>query len=174
MDNIIDRLKKIQALALKGVPGGEREAAQALLEKLMKKYNVSLEDIEEKKISRKIFEFHGPEQEHLLMQTIYKVANTKEIYDLRNSKTGRLQKNMIAVFCTEAQAVEIRFLFDFYSDLWEREKKALLSAFIQKHRIFGELKEGEKPSEISDEELAKMFSMMQCLSDETPMKRLKE
>lgn len=46
MDNKKERLKKIYNLSLKGV-GGEREQAQAILDKLLKKYELSLDDIDD-------------------------------------------------------------------------------------------------------------------------------
>lgn len=170
--NIKERLKKVQALALRGVPGGEKEAAQALLEKLMKKYNISISELEEDAISECEFEYHGSDQERLLMQTIYKVTDNKEVYTLRYSLSGRKCRTRLIAYCTPAQAVEIKYLFDFYKRLWEREKEALLTAYIQKHRIFGTLKDGEKPKEVSYEELAKMGVLMQGLSDDTPRKCL--
>lgn len=60
-------------------------------------------------------------------------------------------------------------MFDFYTRVWEKEREALLQAFIQKHRIFGNLKDGEKGKELSNEELEKMYALMRGLSNETPM-----
>ena len=71
-----------------------------------------------------------------------------------------------------AQKAEIEFLFSFYVRLWEKEKEALLQAFFQKHRIFGNLKEGESGKELSGEELEKMYALMHGLSDEQPLKQL--
>ena len=60
-------------------------------------------------------------------------------------------------------------MFDFYTRVWEKEREALLQAFIQKHRIFGNLKDDEKGKELTNEELEKMYALMQGLSDETPL-----
>lgn len=63
-------------------------------------------------------------------------------------------------------------MFSFYVRLWEKEKEALLQAFFQKHRIFGNLKDGESGAELSPEELLKLELMMKGLSDEQPLKQL--
>lgn len=47
-----------------------------------------------------------------------------------------------------------------------------MQAFFQKHRIFGNLKEGEEGKELSPEELLKLELLMSGLSDEQPLKQL--
>lgn len=174
MSTKLERLKKLRALALGGV-GGEKEQAQAILDKLMKKYDISFDDLDEDILNNYEFEYHGKEQESLLRQTIYKVTNSKSsMWGLRYTHSGRKCKTQLGGQCTAAQKVEIDFLFDFYKRLWEKERKALLSAFIQKHRIFGELKDGEEPTELSDEETEKIFALMRGLSDESPQKQIEE
>lgn len=169
--DMIERLKKIRELALRGVPGGEKEAAQALLDKLMKKNGISLSDIEDDTPVENDFTYHGAEQRRILMQTIYKVmGNVDEVYLSKNSVTGRTCRTKFVVICTPAQAVEINFLFDFYSALWEREKDMFLRAFIQKHRLFGNRVDNIKSDKMSDEEIEKMLSMMGGLSDVSPHK----
>ena len=41
-----ERLQKLRALALRGV-GGEKETAQAILEQLLQKYTLSMDDLDE-------------------------------------------------------------------------------------------------------------------------------
>lgn len=164
-----ERLKKLYALAMRGV-GGEKETAQAILEKLLKKYAVSLDELDEDNIRKYQLEYHGKEQERLLMQTVYKVTDdTTAFYPLCWTRSGRKCRTILGVKCTAAQKAEIEFLFDFYTRVWEKEREALLQAFIQKHRIFGNLKDGEKGKELSNEELEKMYALMRGLSNETPL-----
>lgn len=164
-----ERLKKLYALAMHGV-GGEKETAQAILEKLLKKHAVSLDELDDDIISEYQLEYHGKEQESLLKQTAYKVTDDKNAtYSLCWTQSGRKCRTVLGVKCTAAQKAEIEFLFDFYKRVWEKEREALLHAFIQKHRIFGNCKDGEKGKELSDEELEKMYALMRGLSDETPL-----
>lgn len=48
----------------------------------------------------------------------------------------------------------------------------MLSAFIQKHALFGIPKDGAKGKEMSDADLAKMFAMMRNLDDASPLKAI--
>ena len=167
-----ERLKKLYALALRGV-GGEKEQAQALLEKLLKKYAMSLDELDEEKIIEYHLTYHGKEQRKLLIQTVYKVlGDTSSMFGLCYSASGRECRTVLGVRCTEAQKIEIEFLFDFYTRVWEKERAALLEAFIQKHDIFGRLKEGEKARELSTEEMLKLQALMRGLSDEKPLKQI--
>lgn len=172
MNDQKERLKKLYALALRGV-GGEKEQAQALLEKLLKKYAMSLDDLDEEIINEYHLEYHGGEQEQLLKQTIYKVTdNASSFFGLYHTASGRKCRTTLGVRCTAAQKMEIEFLFDFYTRVWARERAALLQAFIQKHSIFGHLKDGQKVKELSDEELEKMYALMRGLSEEQPLKQI--
>lgn len=173
MSDIKERLKKVFALALEGAEGGERETAQALLDKLMKKYGLSISDIEDDIPVENEFTYHGNEQRRILMQTVYKViGHVDEVYVFSNPNTGRICRTKFVVFCTPAQSVEIKFLFDFYSALWQKEKDMLLRAFIQKHKLFGEGSVNSENEKMSDEEVEKVLVMMRGLSDETPRKLL--
>lgn len=167
-----ERLKKLYALALRGV-GGEKVQAQAILDKLLKKYAMTLDDLDEEIINDYDLEYHGKEQERILKQTVYKVTDDKNsFYHLLYTESGKTCRTRLRVHCTAAQKVEIEFLFDFYKRVWEKEKEALLQAFFQKHRIFGNLKQGEKAVELPLEELEKLSALMRGLSDEQPLKQI--
>ena len=123
-----ERLKKLYALALRGV-GGEKVQAQAILDKLLKKYAVSLDELDEEIAKDYELEYHGKEQEKILMQTIYKVTDEKNaFYRLQYTYSGRACKTRLGVHCTYAQKIEIEFLFDFYKRLFEKEKADYSSA----------------------------------------------
>ena len=66
-------LKKIRALAERGV-GGEADNAEEILRRLMEKYGVSEDELDEEERRRHDFEYHGKEQEKLLRQVVYKVT----------------------------------------------------------------------------------------------------
>lgn len=167
-----ERLKKLRELALRGV-GGEKEQAERLFQKLLKKYDLTEDCIGDDIIEDFMFTVHGKEQQALLIQVVYKVTGDNgRCYDVRNRETGRTKSSLIAVECTAAEKIEIDFLFDFYSRLWTKEKDAFFKAFIQKHQIFGELKPGEEGRKVSEEELMKLYQMMRGLSDETPLKQI--
>lgn len=162
-------LKKIRALAERGV-GGEADNAEEILRRLMEKYGVSEDELDEEERRRHDFEYHGKEQEKLLRQVVYKVTGGYA-YNLVYRASGRKVKTRLGADCTAAEKVEIEFLFDFYTRLWERERDAFLSAFIQKHRIFT-IRDDIEPQEVSREELLKMQALMLRMSDESPVRAL--
>lgn len=162
-------LKKIRALAERGV-GGEVDNAEEILRRLMEKYGVSEDELNEEERRRHDFEYHGKEQEKLLRQVVFKVTGGYA-YNLVYNATGRKVKTKLGADCTAAEKVEIEFLFDFYTRLWERERAAFLSAFIQKHRIFA-IRDDIEPQKLSREELLKMQALMLGMSDESPVRAL--
>lgn len=172
METKIERLKKLRELALRGV-GGEREAAIKLLAKLEKKYGLSSEELDEETEREFEFSFHGEFEKSLIAQIAYKVTDRMgAAQSLYYTRSGRKCRTCCAVTCTEAQKLEIEFLFDFYKALWKKEVDFLLQAFIQKHKLFGKLKDGEKGEELTIEEMLKMQLMMNGLSDDSPLRRI--
>ena len=164
-------LKKLHALAERG-DAGEREAAEAALERLSKKYGIAIDELDAEALCDYEFEFHGKEEKKLLNQIAWKVTNNRFCcYDMRYSESGRKCRTHISIHCTEAQKLEIEFLFDFYKRIWEQEKLMLYRAFIHKHDIFGE-PDSTQGSTRSDFDVSKMAAMMQGLSDETPLKQI--
>ena len=136
-------LKKVRALAEHGV-GGEAENAEKLLARMMKKYGISEEELDEE---------------------------TRVAYELVYTASGRKVRTQLGADCTPAEKVEIEYLFDFYKRLWEKEKDAFLAAYIQKHRIFA-IRTDVEPQEISREEALKMGALMQGMSDESPLRAI--
>lgn len=162
-------LKKIKALAERGV-GGEAENAEAILARLMKKYDIREDEFDEERRSRHDFEFHGKDEKKILRQVVYKVTGGYA-YELVYNASGRKVKTKLGADCTPAEKVEIEFLFDFYKNLWEREKDAFLSAYIQKHRLFA-IRTDIEPQEISREEAIKMAALMEGMSNESPLRAI--
>lgn len=135
MTDAKERLKKLYALALRGV-GGEKVQAQAILEKMLKKYAMTLDDLDEEVINEYQLEYHGKEQEKLLKQTIYKVTDdSRAFYHLRYIASGRRCKTTLGVKCTAAQKVEIEFLFDFYKNNAKRKCNYSKSKLNGRYRL---------------------------------------
>lgn len=145
-------LKKVRALAEHGV-GGEAENAEKLLARMMKKYGISEEELDEETRVRHDFTYHGGEEKKILRQVVYKVTGGYA-YELVYTASGRKVRTQLGADCTPAEKVEIEYLFDFYKRLWEKEKDAFLAAYIQKHRIFA-IRADVEPQEISREEALK-------------------
>lgn len=85
-------LKKVRALAEHGV-GGEAENAEKLLARMMKKYGISEEELDEETRVRHDFTYHGGEEKKILRQVVYKVTGGYA-YELVIPRVGaRLELN---------------------------------------------------------------------------------
>lgn len=134
-DQLKERLKKIQALAERGV-GGEAETAKKKLQKMLAENGMTEADLNEDKQQYYLFSYSGaPYRLKLLGQIIYKVLGATSGYKLYKSKHTR---NKFGVYCTPAQKLEIDLDYEFYCNLFEQEMQLFLEAFISKQEIFPE------------------------------------
>lgn len=164
-------LRKLRALAKRGV-GGERQNAQKKIDELMKKYNISDEELEDEAVELYHFKFSGKREEALLTQIMYKVCDkTDNIYNFVYGKSGRTVRSELGCECTLAQRIEIDFLFEFYKRLYKREEELFYHAFVQKHHLFG-TSGGGKENDISLDELMRIAQLMSGLSNETPLRQI--
>lgn len=172
MNDKTELLQKLKALSDRGI-GGEKINAEKMLNRLMSKYGISEAALSEDKTTETEFTYHGAEQRKLLLQIIYKVTNEKSnIHTYCYTRSGRSCRTIIGADVTAAQKIEIEFLFDFYVQQYEKERDAFLSAFIQKHNLFGELKPGEDVKTLTFEEMLKMNSLMNGMESVSPVRRL--
>ena len=178
MKNIeqIERLNKIKKLAEQGFYG-EQDNARKLLDKLLKKYNLEYSDIlDEDIISEYSFYYHSTQEQKILAQIIYKVTNSLEIYGKRHNSNGKSDKRLY-IKCTAGQKLDIEFLFNFYKHIFEKELELFLSAFIQKHWLFGLSKNSESNSDeskYSEQELSRIFGYMNKMEDVVLHKQIEQ
>ena len=168
-----DLLLKIKALSERG-NGGEAFNAKRKLAEYMKKYGISDEELEESLKEIRAFHYKGEREKALLAQIFYQVTDEKGmVYTYTNAETGRVRRSKLGCMCTKSQEIEIQMLFDFYKRLYEMEEATLFSAFVQKHKIFGTLKEGETPQEIDENEFMRMMRISAGLRNETPFRQIR-
>lgn len=125
------KLLKIKALAERG-EGGERESAQILYRKLLKKYDIDEASLQKDKLSKHWFDYESDIEENLLVQIFYMVTGDSE-YFRRHSRTRGDQCGCI---CTDFESTEISFYFEFYKDALQQELEAFLMAFKLKNHLF--------------------------------------
>lgn len=156
----LSKLKKLKALAERGI-GGEKENAQALLDKLCAKYEISPKSLDEEE-ERKLRWFRyrkGAPFRKLLAQCIFKVMG-------KESKTygpGESRKREFATECTAAEAIEIELDYEFYANALQIEITRLTEMFIQKNSLFPPGCETESECKLTEEDI----SMYQALTRRT-------
>lgn len=132
-EKTLQRIKKLQALAERGV-GGEKDTASKMLVRLLEKNGISsLEELETEQYEYTLFSYNGKHEIKLLRQCIYKVMGAKSDRTVYKPY-GRRQK--IGIYCTKAQKIEIELEFEFYRNVFYEELSTFMEAFIQAQKIF--------------------------------------
>lgn len=173
-----NKLQKILALAEKGSEG-EKITAQKLLDELLKKYELTLEDIAQSEEEKKVEIYLSSEMEfNLLSQIIYKVKNVSRFSYWKFGKRYIIK-------CTENQRIEINNQFEFYNKLFKKEytkekkkfREDFFKAYIYKHKIWCESNE-EENNETADSQpidldrLQRIYMYKKNMSNETYYKKL--
>lgn len=124
-DKIAAKLKKIKALAERGV-GGEKETAMRMYEDLKARYELEDEEIMLDAVTLHWFGYADELEERVLRWIFYKVTGDAS-YHIYTGKYSRRKKR--GCDCTEIEAAEITLLYNFYKEELKRELEAFLVAF---------------------------------------------
>ncbi len=135
MSKHIELAKKIKALVDQGVDG-EKISASTLLEKLIQKHNITLEDIEGEYVMDYFFNF--PKSDHTLWYQIVKCVNFNikcyGEFPAKVMKSHSLKGNHM-ITCTPSEYIEIEAKFNFYKKLYESEAKIFFDAFLKANNL---------------------------------------
>ena len=131
-EKIAAKLKKIKALAERGV-GGEKETAMRMYEDLKARYELEDEEIMLDAVTLHWFGYATELEEELLTQIFYKVTGGTT-YHIYTGKYSRRKKR--GCDCTEIEAAEITLLFNFYKAELKRELEAFMVAFRSGNNLY--------------------------------------
>lgn len=132
-EKTMQRIKKLQALAERGV-GGEKDTAEKMLQRMIEKSGIqSLDELQSEEYEYTLFSYNGKHERKLLAQCIYKVMTAAWDRKCYRSK-GTRQK--LGIYCTKAQKLEIEMEFAFYRNVFYEELDIFMSAFINAQGIF--------------------------------------
>ena len=144
-ERIKERIKALQALAEQG-DGGEKINAQKLLDKILEKYNVTLDEVDEEEIKYYDFHYTNKFEKKLLVQVMAKVFYDEDNWNLYKTRYARQRSG---VYCTAAQALEIELEYEFHLRMFEQDMEVFFMSYIMKNELFGKPKEH---LDLSDEE----------------------
>lgn len=129
-EQAVEKLKRLKALIDRPGTEGEREAAQALYDSLLEKYQ-----IEEKQVAPEIkkrwFRFKTKLERKLLIQIFYAVTGDATFWEKVDHR-----RHDLGVDCTEAEKIEIEFLYNFYREALNKDLETFISAFISANDIY--------------------------------------
>lgn len=168
MDKKMELLKKLQALA-NDTRGNEEERKTSIkmLERLMKKYNISEEDLGKIEKKERWFWYSNPWECSLLHQIRYMLfGDGGESFYYRTGSKQRDIKGSNYMMMTDAEYLEFSYLYEVYRDALRKEMNIFYSAFVQKNRLFppDNLKDDEVKSNedcMSRSDLIRMSMMME-------------
>lgn len=160
MDAIRQRLAKILTLAKRGV-GGEKKNAESILRRELKKYGLTIDDIDSEtsfnKVSRRGYRYKTVEESRLLMQCLSSIVNLHKIEVWKRKK-----KRELVLELSTLDHMELESMFVYYRRLYAHEKDVLFKAFMQKHALYPRESEDDG-QEMSREEIIRILDMMNSL-----------
>lgn len=156
--NKVELIKKIKALAERGV-GGEQQNAKEILDRLMATYEMTESDLDDT-VELHTFPYHDSVERSLLAQIIYMVT-CEDASCIVGAYSNRPRKSLGAT-CTEADAELIATAYEFYKDVLEGELKVFLRAFYVRNNIFPPSSKvaPKEESELTPEELERQKRAM--------------
>src|SRR5690606_10587147 len=170
-DKIKDRLIKHYELSKRGI-GGERENAKLFLDQLLKKHNLTLEDIDSEQLRDRYYPYTTIWKRKIITQVICRVTNRFEIYGYKGLKE-------LCSKVTDCEHIQILELIDFHFENFEKEKKVFLkdleSAYIQKHRLFRDTDDDQTTKNLTAEEemeIKRIISIYENLNNNTYTKKI--
>lgn len=133
-----DKLRKLQALAERGV-GGEQATAQRMLERMLARHGLMLDDLADERRDMLWFPARTTFERRLAMQILAKVCNTNDPPAYRSK--GRPKQ--VGVKVTPAEAIEFELHYDTLRNALEVHFQEAFSAFVQANKLFPSLPSAE-------------------------------
>lgn len=154
MSKYIELAKKIKALAEKGIDG-EKQNAEKLLQSLMKKHNISIEDLENEKIEMFYFkiESYSHDLEFRILNQLCGMFELK-VYGKFTAKLIREYKlpGNYGIDCSKAVYLEIKAMHDFYCHRMKKRLDEFFHAFCIKNDLLVPEKESNSYKQLTKEE----------------------
>ena len=155
-DSVRERLRKIAALAKQGYEG-EAKAASLLLEKQLKKYNLTLEDVLDDVKKKREFRYANKIEREVLVDLLAHHFGEES----SEFKTGIVlpSKKKVIIEMTDADYADFSPEWEHYrreaNREFKKQEEAFIIAFINKYDLFDKSKDNEdKPTkELSKEDL---------------------
>lgn len=175
MDRIIDRLKKLLALAERG-ERGEADNARRMLEAELQRHGLTLDDIRSERKSTRVLKYCSNEELQLIIQIILNYSgSTSEAF---KEARYNARKREIYIELSDMEYVDISNMCDFFKAQYRKERKRLLHdmimAFVQKHSLYDSTPQ-ERPDndrEFDWDKLMRILALSSTMEDVTFRKQI--
>lgn len=171
-DEALDKIRKVYELTNKG-EGGEKAAAKVRLDELMKKYGVTLEELDSEKETTQFYHLHGNHNHELFAQVAATRGCTKFVFigpndnsvaskKLKNLTFGAHPRGANVVFvCSPLKFIEITTAYEVYQRSFDEHYEAFFYAFLAENDLFyGEASKDRKITEKEHKMIARAQKMM--------------
>jgi hypothetical protein len=129
--NIKELAKKLYAMA--NDQSGNENDAREKLEQLMQSECISEAELDLNIVKEYHFKWNSERQRRLLMQCLVKVVD-RAWDDISLYRCGKRQDYIFEL--TAQEYIEIKFLFAFHCNLYEKEEQDLYLAYLSKHNLY--------------------------------------
>ena len=169
-ESIVQRILNLQKLVEQG-EGGEAENARLAIEKIVRRYGLSLDEIlADEKPEVHTWTVKTTREKHLFIQCLGVVKDTWQPETLEK---GRL----IGAKLTKLEYAELSAMYDFHRSNMEREYKEMIStfetAYIGKHSIYpAHGRDEHQGKDMSIEKARRILAMMQAMDSKEYRKQL--
>lgn len=166
MDKIIDKLKKILALAERGEQGEARNA-RIKLENELKKHGLTIEDLRSELKIPRVFPYKTKDEMTIFFQVLLLLFGRKS--EETNSARYNSKRKQLYINLTDLQYIEMLNMWEFHRKQFNKEKKRLLrdclEAYVNKHSIFDPNAEPSDTDDIDWEKLIRIMKLADGMED---------
>lgn len=142
------KLRKLMALAERG-EGGEKDNAQRMLEKLLARHSLTIDDLNDERREIRWFPILNVYDRKLAAQIMSKVCDTcaPSLY------TSKRRPKKVGVEVTPAEAIEFELHYDILRNALVAHFSEAFSAFVQANRLFPATPSGSREMELSESDM---------------------
>ena len=147
-DEVLSKAAKIKALAERGATEAEKANAEASLDKLLKKYGLDIELLDEvvEEPEYRDWHYYDKCERRLLWQIIHRTIDPNApIYKTRH------KRHKIGCYCTSVEALEIELEYEFYRRIFYQELDTFVEAFIHANGLYVYVDKSEIPDQTPEE-----------------------
>lgn len=182
----IEKLNKIRALAENGV-GGEKDAAAAALERIMKEYGITDDSLEVEEEILLFSKVNGMKSWDLFKQiAAVRYGVRKMAYigrDCRTAYAKSLREKLghskpkwanVLLFCSPGTLVQINYAYELYQRSLNDHAEAMFYAFLEKNNLLAPPDPDNKNASMTDDQARIAWRMGMAVTPTTVNKALTE
>lgn len=171
-EQLIRKLKAIQALADGGATVGERDAAAKAMTRFMKQHNITQADLESNTINDYWYKWKTEIDKRILFACHERVKGDYGEPESSNYWTNRHKRKQIGFSLTQQQAIDLEVFYEHFKKRLADDLNLFLIAFISKNDLHNNARQSEGKSTLSRDEIKAICRLMDGIQESSPHKQL--